>query len=147
MEKQDRQSAIAQLVQRRRIRRQSELSAALARQGHAVDQSTLSRDLDELQIKKLNGVYAKVEPTAARNARVDVAEAVKSFSVCGPNLLVLHTLIGHAQLVGVFLDQMRESSIAGTSAGDDTVLVITKNAKSQRVALRRVRDWLGDKDV
>ena len=70
---------------------------------------------------------------------------VHGFAACGPHLIVLRTDTGQAQSVAVAIDERADGSIAGTVAGDDTLLVATKNKKTQTVALRRLEQWFGAK--
>jgi transcriptional regulator of arginine metabolism len=71
--------------------------------------------------------------------------AVCGFVSCGPNLIVVRTIVGQAQPVALFLDAQQDSSIVATLAGDDTIFVATKNQKTHAVALRRLEAWFGDK--
>jgi transcriptional regulator of arginine metabolism len=61
MQKQDRHQTIIDLISASRIGRQDELVRALGDRGISVTQASVSRDLDELGIVKLNGAYARPE--------------------------------------------------------------------------------------
>jgi len=137
-----RHSALRDLVQSRDLATQHELLDELAAAGLEVHQSTLSRDLDELGIRKVGGRYV-LEPPEAGAAGVEVASdvgparpVVLGFTECGPNLITVRVGTGQAQLLGVLLDRMDDSPIAGTIAGDDTVLVVTAGRTQQRAAAR-----------
>lgn len=109
-----------------------------------VDQSTLSRDLIELEIRKAHGRYvtpARTEPAA----EPEFGAAVVGYTTCGPHLTVIRTTMGAAQPLAVKIDQAAEPSITATLAGDDTIFLATKNRRSQVVALRRLEQWFGDK--
>jgi transcriptional regulator of arginine metabolism len=58
------------------------------------------------------------------------------------NLLVLKTKVGSAQPVAAGLDAETWPEILGTIAGDDTVLVISSDAKSARRLAIRIREML-----
>lgn len=146
-DKEERLDLIRRLVREHRVRTQAELRRNLRSAGRRVDQSTLSRDLVELDIRKAGGRY--VLPWRAERAGepqlTDLAGVVKRYTTCGPHLTVVSTVVGQAQAVAVAIDTARESAIAATLAGDDTVFVATKNRRTQAVALRKLKQWFGDK--
>lgn len=144
-DKNQRQSAILDLVQNGPIRTQAQMIAGLKKKGVGVDQSTLSRDLIELSVRKTGGVYRVEEIESADEIQVDLSAAVVSFTTCGPHLLVVRTGVGQAQAVAARIDGANDSAITGCIGGDDTVFVATKNRRSQVVALRRLTAWFGDK--
>jgi transcriptional regulator of arginine metabolism len=108
-----------------------------------VDQSTLSRDLAELGIRKVGGRYAVAIAARVEANGIDYASVVRDFVPCGPNLIVISTQVGQAQPVAVTIDEAGDPSIVGTVAGDDTIFVATKTRKTQAVALRRLEQWFG----
>jgi transcriptional regulator of arginine metabolism len=110
-----------------------------------VDQSTLSRDLAELGARKSGGRYVLLNGHAEGVAELNVAAAVQRFTTCGPNLIVLFTGVGQAQLVAVAVEEQQDPSIVGTVGGDDTIFIATRNQRAQSVALRRLVQWFGDK--
>jgi transcriptional regulator of arginine metabolism len=143
--KDQRQGAIRKIVTAGPVGTQSELRKALRGRGVAVDQSTLSRDLVELEIRKVRGRYEPAERPNAPAPEPSFGAAVVRFTTCGPHLTVIRTTMGAAQPLAVKIDQAAEPSITATLAGDDTVFVATKNRRSQVVALRRLTQWFGDK--
>ena len=143
--KNDRQGAIVTLVRDKVVRTQAEIIEGLRRKRIAVDQSTLSRDLTELRIRKSGGRYAMAPNRVEKEPRVDYAAAVRSFTTCGPHLTVIHTGTGQAQPVALAIEHERDPAVAGTLAGDDTVFIATKSGRAQTVVLRRLITWFGDK--
>lgn len=143
--KTDRLSAIRRIVRAQRLSTQGELRRALRADGVQVDQSTLSRDLVELEIRKSRGRYVLPGPVAESNGHAQFGAAVQSFTTCGPHLVVIRTSMGAAQPLAVRIDQAGESSITATLAGDDTIFLATQNRRMQVVALRRLEQWFGDK--
>jgi transcriptional regulator of arginine metabolism len=151
--------ALRRLVRAGQARTQADLRKALRARGLAADQSTLSRDLRELGVRKLAGRYElpaaadagsavghrrpMLEPTRGRPA--GLAAAVQRYTVCGPHLLVIRTTTGMAQPVAVAIDQAGEPAIVATIAGDDAIFVATTNRRSQAVVLRRLEQWFGEK--
>lgn len=142
--KHDRHRRLLDLVSKQAIRSQKALLEALEKAELGVDQSTLSRDLQELGIRKLAGRYQQVRVVEPGTTRMPAPPQVLRYTTCGPNLIVIHTVVGQAQPVGVLLDTADEPSIEGTIAGDDTVFVATKGRRQQEVALRRFATWFGE---
>jgi transcriptional regulator of arginine metabolism len=137
--KQERHSAIRELVGSSLIQSQDELRRKLRRRGFAVTQATLSRDLHELHLLKGPGGYALPNGNgngnggsgAAVEAEDDsppsVADMIESFGLrCrqAMNQVVIGTVMGGAQPVAAALDYEQWPEVVGTIAGDDTVLVI-----------------------
>lgn len=143
--KRDRQAAIKRLALAGRVSTQQELLDALRKKRLPVDQSTLSRDLNELGVRKVGGRYVLVESGATGDGRPDYSPAVHGLITCGANLIVISTDAGLAQPVAVAIDQAADASIVGTLAGDDTIFVATKNRRTQTIALRRLEQWFGAK--
>jgi transcriptional regulator of arginine metabolism len=143
--KQDRQTTIRQLVNAGRVATQQDLLRALRKRRMPVDQSTLSRDLAELGVRKAGGRYVAAETTVAERETIDYSAVVGTITACGPHLIVVTTQTGQAQPVAVVIDGAADPSIAGTIAGDDTIFVATKSRRTQAVALRRLEQWFGPK--
>lgn len=142
--KETRQQAILELVSRRTVATQAQLQGLLRRQGHAVDQATLSRDVRELGlVKTSDGAgrprYATVEAVAPpRHPRPEslVARLVRQVEPSG-NLVVVKTAAGEANPVALALDRLDWPEVAGTVAGDDTlILVVRGKARAAKVAHR-----------
>ena len=125
------------------IRSQAELAARLNDDGVHVTQATLSRDLDELGAVKLRTpdggmpVYVVPQDGSPLTARgVDdappqrlarlVGELLTSAEASG-NLVVLRTPPGAAQYLASAFDRAGLPDIIGTIAGDDTLLVVTRD--------------------
>jgi transcriptional regulator of arginine metabolism len=142
-----RQAAIRRLVRTGQATTQAQLRAALRRLGLAADQSTLSRDLAELHIRKVEGRY-RLESTngpSPNGSPTDLAAQVLGYRTCGPHLVVMRTSTGAAQGIAVRIDRAADPCIIATLAGDDTLFLATATRRSQAVALRRLADWFGDK--
>ncbi|MDY7230588.1 arginine repressor [Hyalangium rubrum] len=116
----DLDEAILRLLEANEIADQAVLQRLLESEGHAPSQSTLSRHLKRLAIQKVGGRYQRVETVAPGSSRATVIEAP-------PNLLVLKTAPGYAQVIGVMVDRAPDiPGVAGTVAGDDTVLIAVR---------------------
>jgi transcriptional regulator of arginine metabolism len=143
-----RQSIIKELVERESITSQEQLRARLRERGIDATQATLSRDVRELQLIKrtTDGAYRLAGAgTAVSNGEADtiladaVATLLRHQEVVGGYMIVLRTDPGQAQGLAVSIDRAQVPEIAGTIAGDDTILVICRSAEgAQRVTQRFV---------
>lgn len=141
MEKEQRQRAIINLLNREALSSQEELRQRLSDFGFGVTQATLSRDLKELGVVKTvtrDGAYKYTSSNPGGGASVLSCEA-------SGNLIVLRTEPGMAPAVAYRVDAMNLSAILGTVAGEDTLLVIV----SEGYNVKEVRDelWQQIKEV
>ncbi|MCH7839764.1 MAG: hypothetical protein IID38_05960 [Planctomycetes bacterium] len=143
--KESRAAAIKRLVRTGRFSTQGRLLAALRKKRLDVDQSTLSRDLAELGIRKSGGRYVLPKRERAETRRLDYSSVVHGLTACGPHLIVITAEVGQAQAVAVAIDEKADPSIVATLAGDDTIFVATTNRRTQAVAQRRLEQWFGEK--
>jgi transcriptional regulator of arginine metabolism len=132
--KAQRQPVILQLVEERSVTSQEQLRALLRARGIDVTQATLSRDIRDLGLVKNAGdgayhVSAERPPDAGAEIAVRraVGEYLRSFEQVD-QLLVLKTDPGQAQPLAVALDRSGLPDVAGTIAGDDTILVICRSS-------------------
>jgi transcriptional regulator of arginine metabolism len=125
MNKSYRHGQILNLIRSRSLHTQEDLAAALRTQGISATQVTLSRDIRELGLVKTSRGYS--ETAAAVPAGPDFAQVAREFLRdvrVAQNLLVLRTPPGHANALASALDHADWPDVAGTIAGDDTVLVV-----------------------
>lgn len=135
-----RRSRIEQIISRSTITSQEQLRTALAQEGLEVTQATLSRDLADLGAVKradAHGVMAYTVPDSARGTNGErpdhrlgrmLADVLVSADHSG-NIVVLRTPPGAAQYLASAVDAGGWDSIIGTVAGDDTVLLVTKDPR------------------
>jgi transcriptional regulator of arginine metabolism len=143
--KEARQQAIGELLDESPVRTQAELIERLGGRSITVDQSTLSRDFAELDVRKRRGRYVRSDAEEPNTFEIDNSVAVKWFATCGPHQIVIKTEIGQAQPVAIQIEREDEPTIVAVLAGDDTLFLATKTRRTQTVALRRLEQWFGDK--
>jgi len=127
-----RQQTILEIIGAKPIGTQQELAAEVARRGIAATQSSVSRDIVELGLTKLNGHY--VPPRGALPNDGPIVD----IDTAGDNLIVVKTRIGQAQPAALTIDDAGISSIVGTVAGDDTILIAVKSLNAQRAAMKAI---------
>ncbi len=143
-QQQARRRAITQILKRNIIVRQAELVQRLRAEGLHATQSSVSRDLKDRGVAKLNSGYSLPERLNGDNEQQlkVVAEFVRDIRAAGPNLLVISTAIGAAQRVALTLDRIDWPEIVGTLSGDDTIFVATAGAAQQRRLSSRLHEKL-----
>ncbi len=147
--KRNRQEKMLELISRYEIDTQDELITYLRESGFDVTQATVSRDIRELKIAKMTtgkGTYRYVLPKQVdggagmkfNTALVDSIVSVEA--AC--NLVVLKTYPGMATAVAVGIDSMNFQQILGCVAGDDTIMVATRDAESAKSIAERFCDLM-----
>ena len=144
LEQNERRQAIARLLVEHVVNRQAELVELLRAEGYPATQSSVSRDLRDLNAAKLKNGYSLPKPVELgdEESLQIVADLVRDIRPAGPNLLVVITAVGAAQRVAVTLDQMGWPEIVGTVSGDDTIFVATIGSNEQRRLRGRLRQHL-----
>jgi transcriptional regulator of arginine metabolism len=130
--KEGRQRAILELVRAHPVQTQQELAQALALRGHQATQATVSRDIQELGLVRTGAGYRVGTPVSVTTELVLSVTQVEF-------LLVIRTPPGTANVVARAIDESDLAGIAGTVAGDDTIIAVL----SDRDAAGAVRAFLG----
>jgi transcriptional regulator of arginine metabolism len=139
MNKRDRQKKILSLIQAKPISTQEDLRALLDRAGVPATQSSVSRDLEELGVVKHHGRYTL--PRANGGA----VRGLLSLNHAGDSLVIARTVPGLASAVAVEIDGAAIEDIVGTIAGEDTIFIAVRDAKSQRTAVKEIWKLFGGK--
>ncbi len=144
-----RQQTILGLVGRERLSSQDEIRARLRQLGLATTQSTVSRDIEELGLARIHdsdGVRYVVPGEGVTPGPMNLlARALDEFAlsfVPANQLLVVRTPPGAANALAEAIDRANLADIAGTIAGDNTILVVPRDgvaARSVERALRKVQ--------
>ena len=136
----DRRNAILRILRGGVVRRQSDLAQLLRRDGFAVTQSSVSRDLRELGVLKAAGRYL-LPPDEISRANGDfgaLAQFVRAVRPAGASITVIKTTIGAAQSVAVAIDKAEWPEVVGTISGDDTIFIATADARAQQRLIERL---------
>jgi transcriptional regulator of arginine metabolism len=141
-----RQGQILRLVSDERIANQEDLRRRLAARKLRVTQATLSRDLHELRLVKTQEGYKVPSAMAEEPAPMaTLSRALAEFLLDirpAENLLVLKTPPSGAQPLAAAVDGAKFTEIAGTIAGDDTVLIITPNKKTRESLQKKIESFV-----
>lgn len=148
--KSERQRLIGSVIARRRVGTQMELLDALARSGCRVTQATISRDIRELGLEKARDPLGRPRyalPQRGRRAdpQQSLAAILEQFgrrATAAENIVVVQSELGSAPAVARALDRVEHPKIVGTLAGDDTCLVIARNAAEAGALARELASRL-----
>jgi transcriptional regulator of arginine metabolism len=134
MNRRERQNAILDLVRDRALSTQAEVAEALHEAGFDVVQTTVSRDIAELGLVKVRApsgrlVYAPPGTTDTDRLRA-LAAAMRRYAISAEaagSLVVVATPSGYANALAQAIDEAGHPGIAGTLAGDNTILVVARD--------------------
>ncbi|HUX54562.1 MAG TPA: hypothetical protein VMV56_09125 [Williamwhitmania sp.] len=149
--KKDRVLEIKRLISSMKISSQEQLLVFLKQGGIEVTQATLSRDLKAIGVAKapdLETGYAYVlagsthgsKPTPTLNVPLESVVSVEFTH----SFAVLKTHSGFASGVATFIDSVKMLEIIGTLAGDDTILLITREPFTKGQILSSLRNFFPD---
>ncbi len=147
--KDQRQLAIKRIIEEKRVETQDDLARELKEQGYKVTQATISRDIKDLHLIKVQcetGAYkyafneAVGAPNVERMQRVfkDMVKLVQSAG----NLVVISTITGSAGAVAEVVDNLEIEGVVGTIAGDNTIFVATKDEVSAHLAAQKLGQYM-----
>ena len=143
-----RQAIILELVTRNEITSQEQLRTRLKARGYDVTQATLSRDIRDLGLVKrsADGAYQQqgAEPPVTPAAGVALQRAMAEYAsqvACVQQLIVVRTGPGMAQPLALAIDRARLDEVVGTLAGDDTILVISQDARHAKALAKQMEAW------
>lgn len=144
MDKRRRMEMIREIMATSPPSSQSELVRELAARGMKVNQSTVSRDLREMGAVRLPGkrggtAYGLPGEISMPAADDELRRGLRDYAISlepSHNILILRTAPGNAHALAAILDRSRREEIAGTVAGDDTIMVVVKEGRSARKLAR-----------
>ena len=148
MDRNERKRKIIEIVKNNVIETQEELVNMLDTMGYNVTQATVSRDVKELKLVKINkdgryryavasdnGNFADVKGNMLNLYRETVERVVVSL-----NLIVVRTKAGNAGSVAAMLDSLNLPKVIGSIGGDDTVLLIAESVSAAPEIAERLRE-------
>ncbi len=145
-----RQAALLEIVDREPLHSQEELRRRLRQRGFDATQATISRDIAELGLVKGGGDGAYQRPgaeapnletalTALERATAEFLRRVERVQ----QLVVIRTGVGQAQPLASALDRAQLPEAVGTIGGDDTILVVARDARRAAALVKRLKEFAG----
>ena len=131
----ERHSKIVELIGKYEIETQEELAEYLNQAGFAVTQATVSRDIRELKLTKVQSESGK-----QRYVVFQSQEGLSDMSMdMAQNILVIKTVSGMAMAVAAALDALHFSEIVGCIAGDDTIMCAVRSADDTILVMDKLK--------
>ena len=147
-----RQQKILELIEKYDIDTQETLIAKLKEEGYNVTQTTVSRDIRQLNLVKgvsSVGTYKYVSPGVIQDKNVPVLNAAITDSVTkiesAGHIVVIKTFSGMANAIAVCVDSIHHEDILGSVAGDDTILLVVKTSEYAAKLAEELRTIFGKK--
>lgn len=141
-----RQKLILELIEQHSVSTQDALLSLLEQNGISVNQATVSRDIRELRLVKAltpGGVYryevAEQPVDSTRKYSIILKESIIE-ATCAQNIVVIKCHNGMAGAACIALDSFLLDELAGTLAGDDTILAVAYTNESAESVLKRIND-------
>lgn len=146
----ERHSKIVELIGKYEIDTQEELAARLNEAGFNVTQATVSRDIRELKLSKIQGAggkqkYAVLHPQTSfsdKHIRI-MRDGVLSMDMA-QNILVIKTYTGMAMAVATALDAIKFSEIVGCIAGDDIIMCAVRSVDDTIIVMDKIRKMMAE---
>ena len=147
--KAERQAKILDLIVKKEIGTQEELTMELERAGCVATQATVSRDIREMKLTKVAMSDGKLRYVAYRKTEEKMAEKYIRIFRDGyvsmdnaQNILVIKTVSGMAMAVAAALDAMKLKEIVGSIAGDDTIMMAVRTVEDTQIVMEKIRNVL-----
>ena len=143
-----RQQMILELIEKFSIDTQEELISRLASAGYSATQATISRDIRELKLVKAmtpSGTYKYIQSSRGESAKPRFssafADSITHVDFAG-NIVVIKTYPGMAQPVASCIDALGDSDLLGCVGGDDTIIVVVRDAATAPLICDKIRQVL-----
>ena len=148
MSKKNRHFHILKLIGSDKVESQQTLLDELEKEKISISQSTLSKDLKELGIIKVRGKegrfrFVQTKEREVYHVGLMLKKELVDFltdSIAVGNLVVLKTVSGNASGLAKCLDEIGWNEIIGTIAGDDTIVVITKEPNNAQSVVEKLNE-------
>lgn len=141
----DRHSKIVELIGKYEIETQEELAEHLNMAGYQVTQATVSRDIRELKLSKVQGEGGKQHYAVLQNNNSFSDKYIRILRDgflsmdMAQNILVIKTGSGMAMAVAAALDAIHFHEIVGCIAGDDTIMCAVRSVDDTILVMDKIR--------
>lgn len=143
--KEKRHGKIIELIEKYDIETQEELADYLLKEGLQVTQATVSRDIRELKLTKVQSEGSKQRYVVLQQQGMLGDKYIRvlrdgyiSMDMAG-NLLVVKTVSGMAMAVAAALDAIHFHEIVGCIAGDDTIMCAVRSVDDNILVMDKIR--------
>lgn len=141
----ERHSKIVELIGKYEIETQEELASRLQEAGYRVTQATVSRDIRELKLTKVQGENGKQHYIVMQNRSAFSDKYIRILKDgyvsmdMAQNILVIKTVAGMAMAVAAALDAIHFHEIVGCIAGDDTIMCAVRSVDDTILVMDKIK--------
>jgi transcriptional regulator of arginine metabolism len=147
--KKNRHSKIIELIENNEVETQEQLADLHKKDGYDVTQATVSRDIRELRLTKVQTGDGRQKYRVMDHNDEELQDKYIKVLQSGfvsmdkaGNMLVLRTVSGMAMAVAAALDALHLSQIIGCIAGDDTIFAAIRTEEDVQEVMDRIREML-----
>ncbi len=144
--KSERHDKIIKLINQYEIETQEELVERLNQSGFVVTQATISRDIRDLKLSKVQGSSGRQKYVVVQQSSGGLNEKYMRILKDGyvymdmaQNILVIKTVAGMAMAVAAAIDAMAWPEVAGCIAGDDTIMCAIRSVEDTHTVMEKIR--------
>ena len=141
-----RHEQILQLIEKYEIETQEELAERLNKAGFTVTQATVSRDIRQLQLRKIPSAEGRLRYAVGAVGDADLSQKYKRVledafvsAESAGNIVVIRTVSGMAMAAAAAIDSLDWREVLGCIAGDDTIMVVVRTPECASEIISRVR--------
>ncbi len=147
--KRNRQEVIKNIISTHNVETQEELLNLLIKEGFNTTQATISRDIRELNLKKVSYDGGGKKYALNNISESDVKDEASYIQVLknsivsmeySENIVVIKTVAGMAMAVGASVDSLRIDEIMGCIAGDDTLFLAIRDKNMAEKVIGEIND-------
>ena len=146
----ERHSKIVELIGKYEIETQEELAEYLNREGFQVTQATVSRDIRELKLTKVQAEsgkqrYMVLKPQGTFSDKyIRILRDGYASMDMAQNILVIKTVSGMAMAVAAALDAIHFHENVGCIAGDDTIMCAVRSVDDTILVMDKIRKLIAE---
>ena len=146
----ERHSKIVELIGKYEIETQEELAEYLTKEGFQVTQATVSRDIGELKLTKIQSEsgkqrYMVLKPQGTFSDKyIRILRDGYASMDMAQNILVIKTVSGMAMAVAAALDAIHFHEIVGCIAGDDTIMCAVRSVDDTILVMDKIRKLIAE---
>lgn len=144
--KSKRHTKILEIISSREIETQEELAEVLKKEGFDVTQATVSRDIKNLKLIKMQASSGKSKYFVSTGEQKNIINRLSNILVNTvlsvenvDKMVVIKTITGSAPIAAEAIDNLVSSDIAGTVAGDNTIFILVRNLESAEDLVEKIR--------
>lgn len=141
----ERHSKIVELIGKYEIETQEELAERLKQAGYKVTQATVSRDIRELKLTKIQSENGRQRYVVMQNQTVFSDKYIRILKDgyvsmdMAQNILVIKTVSGMAMAVAEALDVIGFHEIVGCVAGDNTIMCAVRTVDDTIILMDKLK--------